>query len=126
MMDLKVSLSCLSNTRQSNTLHPGSYNAQLLLAESPERLARRNVLVARKDTLVEGLRCFGEHAQQFEANGGVEAAPTNVPGSFTFQGPPNFQRASNYQRPSVASPRPEDMEGVRAGGLPVRSMSRPI
>lgn len=122
MMDLKVSLSCLSNTRQSNTLHPGSYNAQLLLAESPERLARRNVLVARKDTLVEGLRYFGEHAQQFEANGGVEAAPT----TFTSQGPPNFQRASNYQRPSVASPRPEDMEGVRAGGLPVRSMSRPI
>ena len=122
MMDLKVSLSCLSNTRQSNTLHPGSYNAQLLLAESPERLARRNVLVARKDTLVEGLRCFGEHAQQFEANGGVEAAPANLPGSFTFQG----QRASSYQRPPVASPRPENMEGVRAGGLPLRSTSRPI
>jgi hypothetical protein len=100
-------------------LLPGSYNAQLLLAESPERLARRNLLVARKETLVEGLRYFGEHAQQFEANGGVEAAPTNLPGSFTFQG----QRASNYQRPSAASPRSEDMEDVGLNNLPLRHMS---
>jgi hypothetical protein len=89
------------------------------LAESPERLARRNLLVARKDTLVEGLKYFGEHAQQFEANGGVEAGPTTLPGSFTFQG----QRASNYQRPTVASPQNEDMEDVRANNLPLRHMS---
>jgi hypothetical protein len=94
-------------------LLPGSYKAQLLLAESPERLSRRNLLVARKDKLVEGLKYFGEHAQQFEANGSVD------PGSSTFQG----HRASNYQRPTVASPQNEDMEDVSLNNLPLRHMS---
>ncbi|KAJ4345973.1 hypothetical protein N0V95_005838 [Ascochyta clinopodiicola] len=85
--------------------HEGPYNAQRLLAESPERLARRNALVAKKKALLEGLQCFSEHLQQFETNHGP--MPTGG-------GP------SNYQRPSMATPPADEMDGVLGDGLPLR------
>ncbi|KAF2633997.1 hypothetical protein BU25DRAFT_427385 [Macroventuria anomochaeta] len=45
----------------------GPHNAQRLLAESPERLERRITLVAKKKALLEGLQCFKEHNQKFQA-----------------------------------------------------------
>jgi hypothetical protein len=88
----------------------GPYNAQRLLAESPERLERRNILVAQKKQLMDGLQCFHEHCQKYQAQTGP-----------TLMSPPH----SNYQRPSVSAPQEEDMEDVRSHGLPLRSMSRP-
>ncbi|KAF1925075.1 P-loop containing nucleoside triphosphate hydrolase protein [Didymella exigua CBS 183.55] len=88
----------------------GPYNAQRLLAESLERLERRNILVAKKKALVQGLRCFQEHFQKYQAQNGSDHAPL---------------AQSNYQRPSVSTPRTEAMESVRSHGLPLRSMSRP-
>ena len=87
---------------------PGPQIAQRLLAESPERLTRRNVLVAKRKALIEGLQCFNEHYQKYQAqNAGLPAS------------------AASYQRPSVASPTVEEMEDVSSHGLPLRSMSRP-
>ena len=88
----------------------GPHNAQRLLAESPERLARRNILVAKKKALVEGLQCFNEHLRQFKERNGTDPAH-NCP--------------SNYQRPSVSTPTAEEMQGVNDRGTPLRSMSRP-
>ncbi|KAF9697503.1 hypothetical protein EKO04_004252 [Ascochyta lentis] len=85
--------------------HEGPYNAQRLLAESPERLTRRNILVAKKKALLEGLQCFSEHVQQYEANHG------SVPAG---GGP------ANYQRPSVSTPPADEMEGISGSGLALR------
>ncbi|KAH6629293.1 P-loop containing nucleoside triphosphate hydrolase protein [Boeremia exigua] len=90
-------------------IHDGSagpYNAQRLLAESPERLARRNILVAKRKALLEGLQCFSEHFQRFQAN--------NANGS--------AHGLSNGQRPAVHD---DEMEDVRAPGLAIRGASRP-
>lgn len=84
----------------------GPYNAQRLLDESAERLERRNILVAQRKNLLEGLHCFHAHVQKYQAQSGSDpVAP-----------PP-----SNHQRPSVSNLQGEDMEGVH--GLPHRSMS---
>ncbi|KZM24164.1 uncharacterized protein EKO05_0010821 [Ascochyta rabiei] len=85
--------------------HEGPYNAQRLLAESAERLARRNALVAKKKALLEGLQCFSDHLQQFEANHG------SMPAGGSF---------SNYQRPSVSTAPADEMDGVSGNGLPIR------
>ena len=85
----------------------GPYNAQRLIAESPERLERRNILVAQKQILMDGLHCFHEHVQKYQAQSG--SAPVAAP--------------SNYHRPSVSDLQGEDMKGVHSHGLPHRSMN---
>lgn len=87
----------------------GPQNAQCLLAESPERLARRNILVAKKKSLVEGLQCFNEHYQKYQAQNAAQ--------------PPQAAQ-SNDQSPSISTPIME-MEDVHNQGLPLLSMSRP-
>ncbi|KAJ4983674.1 dynamin family protein [Stagonosporopsis vannaccii] len=72
----------------------GPRNAQRLLAESPERLERRNILVAKKKALVQGLQCLGEHFAKFQTRSAAE---------------PGATRDSNYQPPSVLTPPFEGM-----------------
>lgn len=86
----------------------GPYNAQRLLAESPERLTRRNMLVAKKKALVEGLQCLGEHFEKFQTQNTSESDGGD----------------SNYQRPAVHTPLSNETEVVNSAGLPFRSMSR--
>jgi len=83
----------------------GPHKAQRLLAESPERLERRNILVAKRKALLEGLQCLGEHFNKLQTQ--------NAPESGTVHG-------SNYQRPSVLTPSIEEMEDVQSCGLPIR------
>lgn len=95
----------------SHTLiDPGPYIAQRLLAESPARLERRHSLEAKREALLQGLKCFDEHWQKYHAGPSRE---------------PPRSSASNYQRPSVSAPSVEEMEGVHLHGLPMRSASRP-
>jgi hypothetical protein len=79
----------------------GPYNAQRLLAESPERLARRNILMAKKKALLEGLQYFNEHYQKYQAQKDLDSVQATQ---------------SNYNPPFMA----DDMEGVDAHGLPLR------
>ena len=57
-----------------------------------------------------GLQCFHEHFRKYQAQNGSAPAP---------------MQQSNYQRPSVSALQDEEMEGVPAHSLPLRSMSRP-
>lgn len=84
----------------------GPYNAQRLLAESPERLDRRNMLLSRRKILTDGL----QHVKKYEA----QNASAPIPPS-----------RSNYQRASVSTPQDEEMDGDRAHSLTLRYMSRP-
>ncbi|KAF3037124.1 hypothetical protein E8E12_007620 [Didymella heteroderae] len=70
---------------------------------------RRNILVAQKKQLMDGLQCFHEHLQKYQTQNGPVSIP--VP-------------QSDYQGPSVSSPQVEEMEGMRSHGLPLRFMSR--
>lgn len=102
-MSIEVSFFTTRFPQANSTLGP--YNAQRLLAESPERLARRNILVAKKKSLLEGLQCFSEHLKQFKVDDGAE--PTQA-------GP------SNYQRPPVSTPQEGEMDLVNDHDLPMR------